>query len=205
MVNIALHGIGRKERVGSLYDGSEAATIALDAYAQTRDALLRKADWGFPRRDAVLTLLKSAPAGGYGPAQVWNPATNPPQPYGYEYAYPTDCLMLRSLIRPLMFIPYFTPQPVVWEIANDQVPVAGQDTPPGRVILAQIANAIATYCGQVTDMTTWDVGFVESLIEGMKLRLAPAMAELDQGKVEASKTELQVAPAVAGQAAMRVG
>ena len=95
--NIALAQIGHAERIGSLYEGSRASEVALTIYGQTRDDLLRKQDWGFAEVTASLTLLKTAPPGGYGPWQVWAPATNPPPPWLYEYAYPSDCLMIRSL------------------------------------------------------------------------------------------------------------
>lgn len=168
IVNLALSRAGLSERVGSLYDGSAFAKRALDLYAQTRDALLRDADWGFPRRDVALTLLKSAPGGGYVPGfSPWNPAANPPRPYWFEYAYPADCMLLRALRAPTIFQPNFTPYPQNFEIANDAVPVAGQQAAPGRVILCYLGDAVATYCGQVTDMTQWDIGFVEAMANEM--------------------------------------
>jgi hypothetical protein len=173
IVNLALSRAGRTERVGNLYDGSEFAKRALDTYGQTRDALLRNADWGFPRRDTALTLLKSAPAGGYVPGiSTWNPALNPPRPYSYEYAYPTDCMLLRAIRPPSIWQPEFTPLPQVFEIANDAVPVNNQGGAPGRVILCYLGDAVATYCGQVTDMTQWDIGFVEAMANEMARALS---------------------------------
>lgn len=168
VVNAALSRIGRPESVGNLFDGSEFSQQALNIYAQTRDALLRQADWGFPRRDVVLTLLKSATPGGYIPAvSDWDPGINPPRPYFFEYAYPADCIMLRALKAPDIFQPNFAPYPQNFEIANDAVPVTGQSLAPGRVILCYQSDAIATYCGQVTDMTQWDISFVEALTNEM--------------------------------------
>jgi hypothetical protein len=168
IVNAALARIGRPESVGNLYDGSEFAQQALATYGQTRDALLREADWGFPRRDVALTVVKIAPPGGYIPGfSVWNPAANPPRPYLFEYQYPADCVMVRSIRPPDFFQPNFAPLPQNFEIANDAVPATGQTTSPGRVILCYLQGAIATYCGQVTDMTQWDIGFVEALINEM--------------------------------------
>ena len=99
IVNLSLSRAGFTQRVGNLYDGSAFSKRALDIYGQTRDALLHNADWGFPRRDTNLTLLKTAPSGGYVPgSSPWNPATNPPRPYFFEYAYPGDCIYLRVLL-----------------------------------------------------------------------------------------------------------
>jgi hypothetical protein len=187
IVNLALSRSGKTERVGNLFDGSEFAKRSLDTYAQTRDALLREADWGFPRRDVTLTLLKQAPGGGYVPGIApWNPAANPPRPYWYEYAYPTDCILLRAIRPPDMFIPNFYPLPQNFEIANDAVPVTGQNTAPGRVILCYLQSAIATYCGQVTDMTQWDIGFVEALANEMA-RFFAAGAPQRQGQQAAQE------------------
>src|SRR5689334_1421388 len=96
LVNAALDRVGYKKRIGSLYDGSEAAVKALDIFGQCRDDLLRTFEWGFAERDTSLTLLKTAPVGGYTALQPWTSA-NPIPPWIYEYAYPTDMIKLRSL------------------------------------------------------------------------------------------------------------
>jgi hypothetical protein len=186
IVNLSLSRSGRSERVGSLYDGSAFSKRALDLYAQTRDALLREADWGFPRRDTVLTLLKASPLGGYVPGVTpWDPAANPPRPYQFEYAYPSDCIILRALRAPDIFQPNFTPYPQNFEIANDATPVTGQTVPPGRVILCYLAFAIATYCGQVTDMSQWDIGFVEAMANEMA-RAFNASPQKQEGQQESA-------------------
>lgn len=206
IVNAAASSLKLPLRVGDLYDGSPLATKALDIYIQARDALMRADDWGFPRGDIALTLLKQAPAFGYTPPTVpWNPITNPPLPYMYEYAYPADCLMLRSIRPTPVFVPNFRPVPYVFEIANDNVPVTGQQTAPGRVILCYCANAIGTYCRQVTDMTQWDVGFTDAFIRELQQRLGPAFEEMNAPGVEQEKTEIAVAQGAAGRAVMRQG
>lgn len=205
IVNAALAGLKYPLRVGDLYDGTPAAKKALDIYAQARDALLRYSDWGFPRGDLTLTLLKSAPLTGYNPPVGWNPVANPPLPYLYEYAYPADCLMLRSIRPTPIFLPEFVPRPYVFEIANDNVPISGQSAAPGRVILCYCANAIGTYCRQVTDMTQWDVGFVDALIRDLQARLGPALDEITPPEVEQEKIELTVAQGAAQRAVGRQG
>lgn len=232
LVNIALDRIGWPESIANIYEGTRQARIALRAYGEARDALLREADWGFPRRDAVLTLVKSAPAGGYNPGAPWSPFLNPPLPYRFEYAYPDDCLMVRALrsMSPYaaQFIPAFAPRPVVFEIANDPygsgTPLLADDgkqlyaddgvTPlyvdgtqfiPGRVILCQASYAVATYCGQIQDPSQWDIGFVEAMIDELAMKLAPALAQIDQAKLAGEKIEMAAAPLAAAQALSRVG
>lgn len=118
VVNVALARIGYKLRVGNLYDGSDASQIALSIYGQTRDDLLRDGEWQFCQRNVLATLLRAAPAGGYWPGAGWNSATNPPLPFLYAYAYPSDCLKVRILKASTGFLPNMAPLPTLFQIAN---------------------------------------------------------------------------------------
>ncbi len=169
--NLALVRIGHTLRIGSLYDGSLAAKRCLDIYAQTRDEMLRDEAPDFARREISLTLLKSAPAGGYIPPTVWTTAY-PQLPFTYQYGYPADCIKFGSIRNPILFVPNFDPQPLTFSVANDN-----SYTPAQRVILCYTPNAIGTYVGQVTDPATMDVGFIESLAASLARRLAVALAD----------------------------
>ncbi len=179
-VNDALVRIGVKWRVGSLYDGSAASKLALDIYSQTRDALLQSQDWGFAERDIVLTLLKTAPPGGYVPPTVWTTAY-PALPWRYSYDYPDDSIKVRSIRRSELLIPNYDPKPNVWRTANDNT-----YDPPIQVILCNVADAIAVYTAQVTDPTAWEPLFSEQLCAAIARRLAPGLASLDLAKIAAS-------------------
>ena len=172
-VNIALRKIGYKLRVGSLYEGSLAAKNALDLYAQTRDQLLRQDDWGFAERNIQMTLLKSAPVNGYIPPVTWNPATNPPIPWKFEYQRPTDCLKIRSVKPTPLFVPNYDPQPHIFGEANDTTL-----TPPAQVILCNVANALLVYTGQITDLTAWEADTIETFVDALAERLAPSLASM---------------------------
>lgn len=180
IVNAALDRVGYKKRIGSLYDGSEASVKALDIYGQARDEMLRSFDWGFAERDVTLTLLKTAPVGGYTPLAPWTTA-NPIPPWTYEYTYPGDCLKVRSL-RYVGLIPEYDPQAIEFRIANDN-----SYTPARRVILTNLAQATLVYTSQITDPLTWDVGFTEFFITALGQRLAPALADMDVAKLEAQE------------------
>lgn len=173
LANVALVRMGYKLSVGSLYDGSSAAKKILDIYAQTRDELLRSFDWGFAERNIALTLLKQAPIGGYVPPATWNPATNPPVGYLFEYAYPGDCLKVRSVKPTPLFFPNFDPQPYLFDVANDS-----NYNPAQRVILCNVPSALITYTGQVTDPATWDVGFSEQFAASLGRHLGPALVSM---------------------------
>lgn len=188
-INNALTRIGYKRRIGSIWEGTEAARRSLDIYSQTRDELLRTMDWGFARRDLEMTKLKQAPA-NYVPPTAWNPLTNPPPPWLYEYAYPSDCLRVRAVKPVPIFVPDFDPQPYVFAIDNDD---SGEI--PQKVILCNVAPpAVLTYSGQVTDPQDWEADFVEILCAALGRRLAALLASLDVVKLEA-QDEMQATAA----------
>jgi hypothetical protein len=179
VVNVALRRIGYKLRVGSLFEGSFAAKQALDIYAQTRDEILRRDDWQFAERNVALTLLKQAPAGGYIPPTTWTTAY-PPLPWFFEYAYPSDCLKVRTVKSVPLFLPNFDPQPRVWGLENDNSLV-----PPAKVILCNVPDAILVYTGQVTDPANWEPDFVEAVCAALGRRLAPVLVGMDALKLAA--------------------
>lgn len=180
LANYALVRMGFKQRVGSLFDGSEAGKQLLDIYSQTRDELLREGEFGFAERDVNMTLLKSAPIGGYIPPNYWNSSTNPPPPWLYEYAYNDDVLKVRAIKQQPFFVMNFNPQPVVYRVLNDN-----SYTPAQRVIVCNVPSAILTYTAQVTDPETWSVDFVEAFAASLARRL-PA---LNMGGAEGVKME----------------
>lgn len=179
VINLALVRIGYKKRIGDLYDGSEAAKHALTIYAQTRDEMLRQFGWGFAERSVTMTLLKQAPPGGYVPPVTWSTAY-PVLPWRYEYAYPDDCLEVRSVrqVPALLFNP--DPQAQLFSVDNDY-----SLSPPAKVVLCNIANAVLVYTGQITDPTTWEADFVEAFAAALGRRLAPSLVGLDPAKMEA--------------------
>lgn len=117
VINLMLRRIGYKLRVSDLWDGSEAASASLDIYAQTRDDFLRDGNWDFAQRDVLATILRAAPAGGYFDT-AWDPATNPPLPWLYAYAYPDDCLKVRILKDQGGFLFNPQPMPTLYTVAN---------------------------------------------------------------------------------------
>lgn len=180
LANVALARIGYADRVGSLYEGSKASKQILDIYVHTRDELLRAQDWGFAERNVVATLLKFAPATGYFPPVVWNPATNPPPPWAFEYVYFDDCLKVRSIKPAPGFLVNFDPQPILFSVENDD-----NYSPPQKVILCNVPNAIICYTGQITNPVDWDEGYTEAFSATLGRRLAPALMGLEAAKAAA--------------------
>ncbi len=181
--NQAFRAGGVPLRVNEAFEGSEAARTALELYSQCRDELIDSKDWSFARRIVVLTLLKGPPpANGYNFAQPWS-AIYPTPGFLYEYAYPSDCLNLRSIIPPPGPMPDLDPIPALWRLDNDPTPVVSGSPPiasgpPQKVILCNVTNAIAVYRAQVTDPAQWgDPGFTEALVESLGKKFAVAFGQ----------------------------
>lgn len=186
VVNLALGRLGLAQRIGSIQEGSAPAKAALDIYGTTRDDVLRQGDWGFAQRQLTMTLLKTAPADYSTP---WTSA-NPPQPWKYEYQYPGDCLKVRSIRGPQVFVPDFDPQPVVFQTPNDTVSSVVQ-----KVIVSNTGPvAYLSYTGQITDPTQWEASFVDDLADALAERLAPI---LNPQAMQAAAQEEQAADAEA--------
>lgn len=163
ILNSALRRVGYPTPIGQIMEGSRAARVALDFYAQTRDALFSEFDWSFARQAVSLgNPIKTAPVGGYG-ANPWNPATNPPPPWIFEYAYPDNCINVRS-VRPVpILIPEPMPRVNIFAQAFDNL--LGQ-----KVVLTNLANAQAVITARVTDPNEWqDNDFIEALIDRLAL------------------------------------
>ena len=181
VINLALGRIKYPYRIGSIWEGSRAAKAALDIYGQTRDDLMRTVDWPFARRDASLTLLKQAPATGYVPPTVWDPTSNPPLPWIYEYQNPSDSLRIRSIRNQDLFLINYDPREHRFTVTNDE-----SYSPAQKTILTNVGPvAVATYTGRVTDPSTWDADFVEAFAEELGRRLAPVLTDMEAAKIAA--------------------
>lgn len=188
VANLALKRLGYRLKVASLYDGSNASNHLLDIYGQTRDDMLRNGEWGFAQRMIVGTVLKFGPTNYFD--TPWDPATMPPMRWRFEYAYPDDCLKVRSVRPQPGFLVDMTPLPQLFRVVNDN-----GFTPSRRVIVCNVEAAIIVYSAQVTDPAQWDVSFVDALAAGLARRVAPVLANLNLVQVEARDEAVSVAQA----------
>lgn len=192
IVNQALRRIGYQVEIGFMYEGSPAARAALTLYGQTRDNLLRAKDWPFARQSVALTLLKTAPVGGYGFQTPWTSAY-PPVPWVFEYAYPTGCLEMRSVRPTPILIPEYDPVPNIFIIADD----TSLAPTPAKVVLTNLRAALGVFTGQATDPAQWEPMFTEALVEALARRFAEALAGEN---AEALKLQLGIEQATEGAA-----
>lgn len=188
VVNLALVRIGYKTRIGSLYEGSTASKAALSIYAQTRDEILRSFDWSFAERNTPMTVIKTAPKGGYVPPTIWS-TLYPPVPWRYEIEYPADCLKVRAVKNVPLFVTDLDPQPYQFSIDNDN-----SLAPPRKVILCNVSPGIIVYTGQVTDPANWEPDFAEELAASLGRHLAPILVGLQPAQM-AAQDEAQAATA----------
>lgn len=190
LCNQALDRIAWPEAIGDIYEGSKAARVALRVYGQERDELLSSVDWQFARREVGLTVIKTAPVGGYG-ATSWS-SDFPLLPWIYEYAYPDQCLQIRSVRAAPIIMPDFDPVPNIFTVANDPSLAV-----PGKVVLTNIAGAVASFTAAVTDPAQWaDTQFIEALIERLALRFQEALnPQPDAVKDRAAETQVGTAMA----------
>lgn len=171
VVNQALEIAGSKNRIGSFYDGTPEAILALDLWAQTRDALLEKEapDWATAHK--TLTLSKAAPniinyTALYDPP-TWDPSA-PEAPWLYEYFYPDDCINALQ-IRPQPFLlPRWRPRAEPFRLNINAEGVTG--------ILCNVPNAILTYIRRVLDPTLWRDQFVMKVKIELARQFEPVVA-----------------------------
>lgn len=84
IANLSLSRIGTRSSIADLTEDSPEARAFNTIYEQARDETLEAVDWGFARARRYLTDLG-----------------NPPIDWQFRYAYPSDCLKIRSLYQPV--------------------------------------------------------------------------------------------------------
>ena len=154
IVNRALELTARNVQVTGVnptFDGSPAGNAAGVLYTPAVNLVLRQLDPAFARRTAALVA-----AGGTIPA-----------PWSNEYTYPADCLRLRAL-RPAAPVAN-DPQPIRRQIAFDNGLAV-------KVIVCNLAGALAVYTSSAPTETQWDWAFAEAVAKRLANPLAMALA-----------------------------
>jgi hypothetical protein len=215
IANRALAAISARATIANvdLETSSEAKQTRL-IYDSTRDALLRSAHWNFAKRTKRLTLLKSAPGTPENPAGgSWNEQTMPAPPWLYEYAHPSDCLLVRHI----------TPPPTAVDVASPPIFSTGYSGPslghqtrgtpfevassvdaslqPMKVILSNVQTAVSCYTFRVTSEDLWDASFEEAMVYALGARLALPLT----GNVEVQRNTAQQAVGYINAARVRDG
>lgn len=150
IINLAFDRIGWPEYIGNIFEGTKQARVALDAYGQTRDEILRSFDWGFAEKIDVAVLTGNVA----------------PFPWTVEYAYPADCLKLRNMFGAVYTADQNDPRPLLWTVGS----IAA-----AKVIWSKTASATLVYTKQAINPTLWEPLFVDALVDALAKRMAPAL------------------------------
>ena len=172
LCNQALYTIGEQTTIQSFQDGSPAANACATLYQPKLDALFRAAPWGFATKQIFLSQVRAV--------QIDGELTDdpPPQPWLYEYLYPSDCIRARFILPNFLptsssgAVPMTTlnnvsywnvrgwqGQPLPYKIALDTDPTEDNDI---KVILTNIFQAQMVYTKRVDDPNLFDPQFINA-------------------------------------------
>ncbi len=160
--NFALARKGYKLRVGSLFDGTSHAKKLLDVYAQTRDALLRAQDWNFAQK--IVTASASGTA---------------PLPWLYQWAYPSDALMIRQAYS--QPADPNNPVPSRWSVGNSG---------SAEVVWTVFSPTTLIYTAKITDPSQWEPLFLDALASLLGRNLHSLMDKDDPNIIKLTDEEI---------------
>lgn len=199
IANMALDVIGTRSTIASLTEGSAEANAIARHWDNAVDAMLRAAHWNFARKQIPLTLLRDATQGQTVPA-----------PWLYEYAYPSDCVLLRQLMPMIQVSPV---SPVTLTGTPSAVSAygpppkfqLGTDTDfngnPVNVVLTNQPQAIGIYTFRNANTAMWDSLFVQGMSAYLGARVCLALT----GDKTTQRIALQEAQAYAEDAKAKNG
>lgn len=185
VVNLALLRISSRSQVSSINpsDGSAAGDAASLLWTPTFEMLGRAAHWNCFRKQVPLTLIKAKM--GTPENLTGTFSADPPTPWLYSYAYPSDCLLERYIIAPSdssgIGTPIFSGNGWASTTAKSQaVPFAAafdtdSTSSPIRVILTNQSSAIGVYTVNQPDPSAWDAQFRQAMISSLAVWLIPAL------------------------------
>jgi hypothetical protein len=160
--NLALDAAMCRSSISAIGEASAEGQACARHYEPALEAVLRGVHWNFARKQVTLSLLKDGTV---------TPSQNVPQPWLYEYAYPSDCLLARAML-PQMNNPQGMPVAGGWQPPQPQMPVArflvAQDNDvsgnPVQVMLTNVPQAQLIYTCLVSNTNLFDAMFVELLV-----------------------------------------
>lgn len=154
--NLALDAVATRSTITSLQENSKEAKACARHYPSALAATLGAAHWNFARAEVNLSLLRDG---------TKTPPDPVPQPWLYEYSYPSDCIQARY-VKPMLqgnpgsvpgsnSLPYWIGTPVRFLISSD-LDQSGNRT---KVILTNQGQAQLVYTTLITDTSLFDEQF----------------------------------------------
>lgn len=173
--NMALSAIGARSRIADIEEQSAEAAECNLHYAQTLNELLRLFPWNWARREEALAVLKARRG---TPENSDGTLPEPPRPWAYSYARPTDCVRARFIVPldqdgdvSVGGVPLTTggetisadgrTPPIKFVESGDKDATMGN---PIKVILTNKPQARLVYTALINDPTVWDSLFVTAFI-----------------------------------------
>jgi hypothetical protein len=168
--NLALDAAHCRSSISAIGENSAEGQACARHYEQAKEAVLRAAHWNFARKQINLALLNDA---------TLTPPQPVPQPWMYEYAYPSDCVLAYGVL-PQMTNPAGASINGDWQPPQPQMPMArfivAQDNDvTGNaipVILTNVPQAQLVYTVRVSNPNLFDPMFVDALTYYLAARLA---------------------------------
>lgn len=188
LCNISLLSIGARAQVSSVNpsDGSTAADACSKLFTYVFESLARAAHWNCLRAQTTLTLLAAARGTPENPLGTLSP--QPPSPWLYSYALPSNSLAIRYLqpsfpATSQAGIPLTSVQnnSGTYLANGGQVPYAvaySTDVTgnPIGVILTNLSQAQAVYTIDQSNPIIWDSLFTSAFVAALGAYLVPALA-----------------------------
>jgi len=210
LCNLALDQIVARTSITGISPASPpnnvAAQVASRVYQLQADAVFRAAHWNAARVQNQLTLLRAAA----GTQENANGTTLPlpPTPWLYEYAYPSDCLLMRFVIpKPTGLTAAGIPIMTNIGVANRPLVNTGVPFVPSidldangnqiKVILTNARNPDGVYTGRILNVDLWDSSLQNAVVGTLaawfclpitgKLDLLNARVQLAVGLINAAR------------------
>lgn len=166
LCNLALDAAMCRSSISAIGEASAEGQACARHYEQSLEAVMRCAHWNFARKQVTLSLLNDA---------TLTPPQPVPQPWLFEYAYPSDCLLARA-VMPQLNNPLGAPTSMALNprLRATQFIVAQDNDVTGNpipVILSSTPQAQIIYTARVSNSNLFDAMFIElvQLYLGAKL------------------------------------
>jgi hypothetical protein len=188
IANRALIQIGQSSSlISSLNppDATQPAAVAAQLFAPTFESLARAAHWGCLKRQVALSMVAAAMGTPENPNGTTLP--QPPPPWLYAFAYPSDCLFVRSVFPTPNTAGIGVMQTSVNNLAPTIVPGGGQypfsiayaedvNGNPSTQILTNLETPQGIYTKNQPNPVIWDALFQTAMVASLAAFFVPGLS-----------------------------
>jgi hypothetical protein len=179
IVNLAADAVGSRARCSSINpsDGSQLGDVGSRQYQIRLDAFSRAAYWNCLRRQSTLTVLKAAVGTPENPSDS-TPLAQPPRPFRYQYALPSNFLAARFI--PALYDDIGPNPPITTNQTNAPWRGEAQAAIPFRIMIVKNdqdqeikvlctdwQSAELVYTARIANCDLWDSQFTTGFIAAL--------------------------------------